>query len=145
MAGNLLDLSKNLKKRSREIKKSASELSVNVALTIVGDLVYKTPVDTSKALSNWIVTLGKPSKDKLDPHFFGEFGSSQKASAAESLTRAKYILKNKKPGQSIFIVNNLPYIVRLNEGYSAQAPAGFVERAILIGRKLFSKYKTKVA
>jgi hypothetical protein len=33
------------------------------------------------------------------------------------------------------ITNNLPYIVRLNQGYSAQAPAGYVEQGVLAARR----------
>lgn len=143
MASDLLDLANRLEKKAEAIDKAASKTAVDAALAIVGDLAYVTPVDTSKALSNWIVTLDSPASEKIDPHFFGEKGSSQRASAAETLNRAKAVLQNKKPGQAIFITNNLPYIVRLNEGYSGQAPAGFVERAVLIGRKMFEKFKIK--
>lgn len=33
----------------------------------------------------------------------------------------------------VYIVNNAPYIGRLNDGHSKQAPRGFVERAIQAG------------
>lgn len=33
-------------------------------------------------------------------------------------------------GPQIDIINDAPYIMRLNDGWSKQAPAGFVERAI---------------
>jgi hypothetical protein len=36
-------------------------------------------------------------------------------------------------GGSIFIANNLPYIVPLNNGHSQQAPMGFIQTAILNG------------
>lgn len=143
MAKGLLDLAASLEKKAKAIDEAASKLAVDTALTIVGDLAFKTPVDTSQALSNWIVTLETPSSDKIKPHFPGEGGSTQRASAAETLNSAKLVLRNKKPGQAIFITNNLPYIRRLNDGYSAQAPAGFVERAVLIGRKMRKKFKIK--
>lgn len=143
MSKGLLDLAESLERRAKEIDSAVSELAVKTAQTIVADLAYKTPVDTSKALSNWIVTLGTPATQDIKPHFPGEYGSTQNASAQETISRAKAVLKNKKPGQSIFIANNLPYIKRLNEGYSRQAPAGFVERAALIGRKVVSKFKLK--
>lgn len=143
MAGNLLDLADSLERKAKAIDEAASKQAVDTALAIVGDLAYKTPVDTSQALSNWIVTLDSPSGDKISPHYPGEGGSTQGASAAETINRAKATLKNKKPGQAIWITNNLPYIRRLNEGHSGQAPAGFVERAVLIGRKMLSKFKIK--
>lgn len=143
MAKNLLDLANSLERKAKAISEAASQTAIDVALTIVGDLAYKTPVDTSQALSNWIVTLGTPATNRVGPHYLGSQGSSQRSSAAETISRAKAVLAEKNPGQAIFITNNLPYIKRLNDGYSAQAPAGFVERAVLIGRKMLAKFKIK--
>lgn len=143
MANDLLSLAVSLERKAKAIDEAASKTAVDTALAIVGDLAYKTPVDTSQALSNWIVTLDTPSGQQIKPHYAGSQGSSQRSSAAQTINNAKAVLKNKKPGQAIFITNNLPYIKRLNDGYSAQAPAGFVERAVLIGRKMLSKFKIK--
>uniref|UniRef100_A0AAU7YTK6 Tail completion protein n=1 Tax=Stenotrophomonas phage vB_SmaS_QH3 TaxID=3229738 RepID=A0AAU7YTK6_9CAUD len=143
MAKSLLDLANSLERKAKAIEEAASQTAVDTALAIVGDLAYKTPVDTSQALSNWQVTLDSPATGSISPHYPGLQGSTQRASAAETLNLAKAVLKTKKPGQAIYITNNLPYIKRLNDGYSAQAPAGFVERAVLIGRKMLSKFKIK--
>jgi len=143
MAKDLLALAETLEAKAKAIDEAASQTAVDTALAIVGDLAYKTPVDTSQALSNWQVTLDGPAASTIAPHFPGSQGSTYRASAAETIANAKTVLKNKKPGQAIYITNNLPYIKRLNDGYSAQAPAGFVERAVLIGRKMLSKFKIK--
>lgn len=143
MAKDLLALAETLEAKAKAIDEAASRTAVDTALAIVGDLAYKTPVDTSQALSNWQVTLDGPATSTIGPHFPGSQGSTYRASAAETIANAKSVLQNKKPGQAIFITNNLPYIKRLNDGYSAQAPAGFVERAVLIGRKMLSKFKIK--
>lgn len=141
MARTLLDLADDIDKLNERVSKAASDHAVKTALTIVGDLVYRTPVDTSQALSNWDVTIGAPADDPHGPYFAGKHGSSQRQSAQQALNVAKQTLEKKKPGQIIYIANNLPYIRRLNEGYSQQAPAGFVERAILLGRKMKAKFK----
>lgn len=141
MARTLLDLANDVDKLADKIGQAASDHAVETALTIVGDLAYHTPVDTSQALSNWDVTIESPATGKHGPHFPGKQGSTYRQSAAETLSLAKAALKNKKPGQSIFIANNQPYIKRLNDGYSQQVPAGFVERAVLLGRKMKAKFK----
>lgn len=143
MAKSLLDLANSLYKKADEIEKAASDLAIGVALTIVGDLAIKTPVDTSKALSNWQVTLDNPANNTIPPYYPGSDGSTFSASAAETLSKAKIALRDKKPGESIFITNNLPYINKLNEGSSKQEPAGFAERAILLGRKFVESRKGK--
>jgi len=143
MSRSLLDLANDLEKKADKIDGNASLAAVNVALAIVGDLAYSTPVDTSQAISSWITTLDTPADFKQGPYYPGEGGSTYRASAAETINQAKAALANKKPGQTIYITNNQPYIKRLNEGYSAQEPAGFVERAILIGRRVLQKFKLK--
>lgn len=144
MAKSLLDLAKSLERRVEKLDKVASDVAVQAALDIVGDLVFQTPVDSSQALSNWQVALNNPSDDKIPPYFPGEKGSTQRASASAALTSAKAVLAGKKPGDKIYISNTFPYINRLNEGYSGQAPSGFVERAVLIGRKRAKNVNIKV-
>lgn len=144
MAKNLQDLARSLNKKVDEIEKAASDLAVGTALTIVGDLAVKTPVDTSKAISNWQVDLNKEPSNRIEPHYPGSHGSTFSASAGETLSKAKMILRNKKPGSVIYITNNLPYIQKLNEGSSKQEPAGFVERAILLARKFRESRKGRL-
>lgn len=144
MTKSLADLAKALNKKSKDLEKAASDLAVGTALTIVGDLAVKTPVDTSKAISNWQVDLNKEPLNRIEPHYPGSEGSTFSASAGETLAKAKIILRNKKPGDSIYITNNLPYIRKLNEGSSKQEPAGFVERAILLSRKYVESRKGRL-
>jgi len=133
---SLLDLANDLEKVSDELAQEVSALAIRVATAVVTDLAMMTPVDTSEAISNWIVSLGSPARRTIDPHFPGQFGSTFGPSSAETVSDAKAVLTAKIPGQAIYISNNLTYIEDLNEGSSRQAPAGFVERAELLGRKL---------
>lgn len=144
MARNLLDLANSLERKAGRIEKAASTLAKNVAQSIVGNLANVTPVDTSKALSNWQVGLIDAPDSSIEPFFPGQKGSSKRSSANATIKAAKRILGGKKPGEVIYISNVLPYIARLNDGYSNQTPAGFVERAVLIGRKEVKKSKLKV-
>lgn len=144
MARTLLDLAKSLERRADKLDEEASDAAVKVALTIVGDLAYKTPVDTSQALSNWQVAIGSPVDNSIPPYYPGEQGSTQRASAQATIEAVKAALRGKKPGDTIYLSNILPYINRLNDGYSAQAPAGFVERAVLLGRKQARNVKIKI-
>lgn len=137
----LRKLASNLRQRVGELDKEANQLAIRTAETIVGDLVQVTPVDTSQALSNWQVGIGSPVDSSISPYFPGEHGSTQSASSAAALDAARALLRTKKPGQTIYISNVLRYIGRLNEGSSSQAPAGFVERAVLLGRKFVQNAK----
>lgn len=139
MARNLLDLAESLEKRLKKINLLGSEVAKKLALDIVKELVILTPVDTSKALSNWVVSLGKNSNSEIEAYFPGVFGSTKNSSAAKTVNEAEYTLGAKKPKETIYITNNTKYIRKLNEGGSKQAPAGFVEMAVFVGKKKMKK------
>lgn len=133
--GTLKGLAARLNEKADKLDDMASEDAKGVALTIVGSLVYDTPVDTSQALSNWQIGLGAPVPTDRGPYFPGELGSTQRASAEAALAAAKAALVSKVPGQPIYISNGLPYIRRLNAGWSKQSPGAFVEAAVIRGRE----------
>lgn len=135
MAQNLGQLGQFLVGVVDKAKKEASAGAVKVALAIIDNVVPATPVDTSRAMSNWQVALGGPPPGQIAPHVWGRKGSSRGASMTSTLAIARSTLAQKKPGVSIVIDNYVPYMRDLNQGSSAQAPAGFVERAQLVGRK----------
>lgn len=132
----LLDLANELDTAVERIAQEASDLAVRVTTAIVTDLAFITPVDESTALSNWLVGIGSPRRDEIEPHYRGTQGSTYGQSAQKTVDDARRVLAGKQPGQAIYISNNLPYIRDLNGGSSRQAPAGFVERAELLGRKI---------
>ncbi len=144
MAGTLLDLADRMEALADSIKEQTSELAVTVAYKIVVDLVNNTPVDTSAALSNWVVNLSSGARFAIPPHVPGEKGSTRGASMQEALASAMRVLKAKKPGQAVWITNNIDYIVDLNNGSSRQNPGGFVERAVAIGHRNINGYRFKL-
>lgn len=83
-----------------------------------------TPVDTGWARANWLASVTQPITEPA--------GDPENVSAAESEKEAGLgkVLAYRLSAGSVFISNNVPYITRLNDGYSQQAPAGFVQRAI---------------
>lgn len=91
-------------------------------LDIWNRLTRSTPVDTGRARASWIATTATPS------------GASPSAGKTDyPLTKPR--LANTKIGIPNFIVSNLVYMPRLNNGWSEQASPLFVERAIAKGFK----------
>lgn len=145
MGKSLADLAKKMNRAADRSETVASDLAVHFAYQIEYHLVYDTPVDTSTALSNWQVNLTSPAADEISAYALGQRGSTQGPSASRALAEAQVELQRKKPGQPIFLSNLVDYIKKLNEGSSAQAPAGFIEAAILRARIVtFKGYKTKL-
>lgn len=152
---SLLDLADQMDKLSQRLPIFAKKTTEDVALTIVNDVTQVTPVDVGEALSNWIISLDAPSVETIpafapSPKGRVKDGKWQHAvdpvvtaqnNLPSVLSAATAVLAGRVPGQPIYISNNLPYIQKLNEGSSEQAPAGFVDRAIILGREVASKAK----
>lgn len=133
MAG-LNKLAERMRAKAKSIPTMANDLAIKVTMTIVNDLAYATPVDESTAISNWQVQLNTPVQQEIRAYFPGSKGSTYSASAQATVENAEAELRGKKPGQPIYLSNVLRYIVPLNNGSSTQAPAGYVERSVLLGR-----------
>lgn len=85
-----------------------------VCLDLTRDIVRLTPVDTGLAKSNYF----------FGPDRTGGTETSPSRNGASSLARSASFASTLKAGGVFFIVNNLPYIMRLEYGSSQQAPAG---------------------
>lgn len=106
---------------ARQVEVGTQDMLKRVALNIDSALVLTTPVDTGRARSNWQVSIGKSALGTVDAP----------VSPSEAIGNAKSELsKLRDSDSSVHITNNLPYIQRLNEGWSPQQPAGFVDQAI---------------
>lgn len=135
MGKTLLDLAKDIERREKELAKANSQRAVSFAQQIVIELATDTPVDTTEAISNWQVALNAPVATDIPPWMPGFNGSTYNYSRNATIAAAKRNLQGKTPGQSIFISNLAAHIIELNQGSSRQAPAGFIEAAILRARR----------
>ena len=91
------------------------------ALELGGQMIDRSPVDTGRFKNNWVTATGAAD-------------SSASASSDKSGARSGSMLNEKiagwKPGQTIWILNSLPYAKRLEYGWSKQAPGGMVRLAV---------------
>lgn len=144
MARTLLDLSKRMHRAAAKLPGAVNDIKKQAAKAVARDLIVITPVDTSRALSNWIAQNGASHNYSIMPHVTGKHGSTKGTSASTAIAQAMRVIDAAQPNVPIFITNNLRYIRALNDGHSKQAPAGFVERSVLIGRKTAERSKLKV-
>ena len=123
-------LAKAIKKLAKNVKANTVIAVKKAAIAIDQKVITSTPVDTGRARYNWLVKVGQPDTRVLDTP------GSKSQGTRDALTQGREATSGYKLGDSgIYITNNLPYIERLNNGYSAQAPAGMVERAIQAGKR----------
>lgn len=121
---------------------------VEVATRVMYELVQRTPVDVGTARSNWQLTLGSPgprvvaayrpfqSRWKPIPaaNYYDRGGSRAETGNLRAVTTlAGRFLRIRKPDQTIYISNNLPYIERLADGWSRQSYAGEIFLGIQAG------------
>lgn len=121
--------------QGRAVADNADRLTRKVALAADAAVVLGTPVDTGRARSNWQAELDKPAEGEVNPFSPGEAGSTGGQNARSAIGAAAAVVSkyNGDRNREIHLTNNLPYIGRLNDGWSAQAPAGFVEEAVHAG------------
>ncbi len=115
MANFTLDMSKFANKSLGEIEQVVRKTAIDLTTSIIKD----TPRDTSRAASNWFVSF----EDSID-------NTTEDTNSAKALSNATNTLLKGKIGKYIYIQNNLPYIVKLEYGYSKQSPNGMVRRNI---------------
>lgn len=76
-----------------------------------------TPVDTGHARANWVPSIGDPFGAEVDSESAYEAGVAA-------------VLGYELGDGAAWVSNNVPYILMLNDGWSKQRPAGFVEICI---------------
>jgi len=126
---------KRMAKLAFNIEANSSETVQKAALAIDAQVVISTPVDTNRARSNWLVGINGPITEETDDFPKGKKGSGGAAATRAAKEKGKRQILKHKPGQSIYISNNVKYINDLNRGTSIQAPAMFVQMGVLAGVK----------
>ena len=127
----LSGFARNMRRRGRRLETRTNRLKREAALIVDREVVLATPVDTGRARSNWIVSLSVPVLSPIGPYAPGsKLGKGERANAEAALQQGRERINAARGPQDIYISNNVNYIGRLNEGYSAQAPAGFVQSAV---------------
>jgi hypothetical protein len=114
-----------LRQAANAVLNNVNEAKQAAATDALRALIDGTPVLTGRARRSWTVGIGKrPRRAKR--------GANPEAAFAT--------IKQAKPGEVIYIVNRVPYINRLNRGWSKKRPAGFYERAVQIARAAILRF-----
>jgi len=86
-----------------------------IAMAMLNEIILRSPVDTGRFRGNNILSIGSPvytSTTDVDP------------SGGPTISRGLSAMSGLEPFTQVFIQNNLPYAVPLEDGHSKQAPAG---------------------
>lgn len=120
---DLLQFSKNIRRRGRQVENSASELVRSMAKRTLRSLVQNTKADTGKARSNWRVGLGAAPTAVIEPYApypkgskANGRGAAETANAAAAISAGNARINSVKGvagvglKTAIYIANNVPYL-----------------------------------
>jgi hypothetical protein len=128
---NLGSFAGKMRKLGADVEPAADDRVRRVALVANQVLIMATPVDTGQHRANWQVSIDAPIESVLEEN-----------NAQAAIERNKAVIGTYEGERRVLIIqNNAPAIRRLNEGWSAQAPAGFVEKGIQTAAREASKGK----
>lgn len=116
-----------------EMEEFVSTKIAALAANIQAELIEDTPRDTSWAANNWVPAVGAPPPRLSQPT--SREGRQRAVAAqrgAQAAATAALLAYHVDRGR-VYISNYVPYIGRLNDGSSDQAPSGFVPDAIRRG------------
>jgi hypothetical protein len=130
---NFAQFGRRMQQIGVNVETNAAKAVKLTALAVDQTVVLATPVDTGRARANWQVQAGAAPAGVRDAYVPGTGATTGAQNAQAAIEQGKIAISAATPGLAIHITNNLPYIGKLNEGHSAQAPAGFVEQAVQNG------------
>ena len=107
-----------------KVYKVQANLVRETATRFLSEVTKATPVDTGRARANWNMSVGV-----IDTR------STENIAAPDAEATANERLEGYDGNKAVYISNHLPYIQRLNEGHSKQAPANFVEKALMLAKR----------
>lgn len=120
----MANVAKTIAQLRRDLNLKIRRIVLEVQATLVATPPVGTPRDTGHATSNWVPRLNTPYRGEGAP---GADAAAQMVGVAKILTTKNFI------GKVVWISNNVPYIRKLNNGWSKQSPQNFVQRALQLG------------
>ena len=110
-----------IEKWTEETQKRVTLAVRKIALDVFERIILKSPVDTGRFRGNWQVQIGSIPTGTLE---------IDDKSGQVTLAKAQAEVLGVKAGDTIFLINNLPYARRLEYGWSNQAPEGMVRTTV---------------
>jgi hypothetical protein len=92
-----------------------------VTLEMFKRVILRSPVDTGRFLGNWQTAIGSVPSGTLD---------LDDKSGTATVAKSTAVTMGVKAGDTITLVNNLPYGPRLENGWSRRAPNGMVSLTV---------------
>lgn len=113
---------------NKKVPDRVKEVQSDLAGHVYSGVVLRTPVLTGHARHNWMPTLKNPWLQEIEGVFGGDTtGDPFTATEIVKMKRIQRELKDLPVGQTVWIANSVPYIERLENGWSNKSPEGMAE------------------
>ena len=120
MAGNSVSWESDWKKIESKIDRTLDQGIRATLLQVSTAIIKGTPAKTGRARGNWQASIGRGATGEVSVN---SVRSGEAKAIAEVNQKASVAV-----GDLYYLTNNLPYIERLEYGWSKQAPGGMVRK-----------------
>lgn len=127
-----------MKARGAKVVPRATAVKRRVGAAVVTAVVHATPMDTGRARFSWNVGMNRSNHNYEYSSFEGH---SRSGDWLGKMATSRAAIMRATEKDVIYISNGLPYIGKLNRGYSAQAPADYVRSATIAGAQVVRNSK----
>ena len=127
-----MSFAKDFERFAKLTNASLDQTGRAIALELFSGVIRDTPADTGRARGNWQASIGTPETgqiaggDESKTETPAPNGDGPKT--AEAIRAVDGIIDKFGMGKVIYLANGLPYILRLEYGWSKQSPAGMVRK-----------------
>lgn len=119
------------KKISDKVDRVMSQAIRATLFEVSTAIIKETPADTGRARGNWQASVGRGASGEVSV-------GSVRSGEARAISNVDQTV-SVAVGDIYYLTNNLPYIERLEYGWSKQAPSGMVRKNVQQFNRLLAK------
>jgi len=108
----------------QDVQQEANIFKRKVALDLLKAVILNSPVDTGRYRGNWQVELNGAAIGEI------EITKEDDPGGGVTLESGSAVISKADFGDDIWLVNNVPYAVALEDGHSGQAPRGVLSISV---------------
>lgn len=131
------DFAAQVRRWSDETQRKLDQVVRKVSIDAFSEVIRMSPVDSGRFKGNWMVGVNMVPSG----YVWEQYDPAGGATIAEASGRVDVA----EAGDVIWLVNNLPYASRLENGWSAQAPAGMVRMTAARWQPIVDRIVAQVA
>jgi len=122
-----------IKDAKEDVMKKLTKVARGAGIQVFNNCILGSPVKSGRFRGNWQVSVGNMITSEIPEE-----------QAINTIVEASVGMSKWSLNEIAFLTNNVPYAERIEQGWSGQAPAGWVRQNIDNGQKALDDYVKKV-